>query len=84
MDFQVNLNFLGSFLAFILLESFIKFPVNPYYEPQSWFMIYIYIYIYIYGPSCMNIFAHTRMGPSHMSIPIWAAYTHMGTHTHMG
>jgi len=39
MDFQVNLNLLGWFLACILLESFIKFPVDPYYEPWYWFMI---------------------------------------------
>jgi len=39
MDFQVNLNLLGWFLACVLLESFIKFPVDPYYEPLSWFMM---------------------------------------------
>jgi len=37
MDFQVNL--LGWFLVYVLLESFIKFPVDSYYEPLSWFMI---------------------------------------------
>jgi len=39
MDFQVNLNLLGWFLVCVLLESFIKFPVNHYYEPLLWFMI---------------------------------------------
>jgi len=39
---------LGWFLACVLLESFIKFLVDPYYEPLSWFMIYIYIYRYRY------------------------------------
>jgi len=39
MDFQVDLNLLECFLACILLESFIKFLVNPYYEPLLWFMI---------------------------------------------
>jgi len=41
MDFQVNLNLLGWFLTCVLLESFIKFPVDPYYEPLLWFMIII-------------------------------------------
>jgi len=40
MDFQVNLNLLGWFSVCVLLESFIKFPVDPYYEPLSWFMIH--------------------------------------------
>jgi len=39
MDFQVNLNLLGWFLACVLLESFIKFLVYPYYELLLWFMI---------------------------------------------
>jgi len=43
MDFQVNLKLLWWFLASVQLESFIKFPVNPYYEPLSWFMIIIII-----------------------------------------
>jgi len=38
-DFKVNLNLLGWFLARILLESAIKFLVDPYYEPLLWFMI---------------------------------------------
>jgi len=43
MDFQVNLNILGWFLACVLLESFIKFLVNPYYEPLLWFMMRIFL-----------------------------------------
>jgi len=42
MDFQGNLNLLGWFLACVLLERFIKFPVDPYYEPLLWFMINSY------------------------------------------
>jgi len=45
MDFQVNLNLLGWFLACVLLESFIKFPVDSYYEPLSWFMIRVSIIV---------------------------------------
>jgi len=45
MNFQVNLNLQGWVLTCILLESFIKLPVNPYYKPPSWFMIYVHIRI---------------------------------------
>jgi len=41
-DFKVNLSFLGWFLVCFLLESFIEFLVNhyyQYYEPLSWFII---------------------------------------------
>jgi len=49
-DFQVNINFLGWFLAYILSESFIKSPFDPYYEPLSWFIL-LYIYkLYIVIP----------------------------------
>jgi len=43
--FQVNLKLLGWFFVCVLLESFIKFLVNPYYELLPWFMIKV-------GASC--------------------------------
>ena len=43
--FQVNLSILGWFLVYVLLESFMKFLVDPYYKPLPWFMIRIYTYV---------------------------------------
>jgi len=43
--FSGNLSFLGWFLVCILLESFIKFLVDPYYEPLSWFMITFQLFV---------------------------------------
>jgi len=40
MDFQVNLNLLGWFLSCVLLENFIKFLVDPYYESLLLLMIW--------------------------------------------
>ena len=49
--FHVNIKALGYFLGMVCVHSirgFCEFPIDPYYEPLAWFMIYIYIYIYIY------------------------------------
>ena len=59
----------------VLLGVFREFPVDPYYEPLAWFMIYIYmhthIHIYIY------IYIYINYMPIHAYIIPIHIYTHM-------